>query len=1107
MASGDGGQAFANVLASLDTPVPQAGTPQAVGGPATPIGSGGGKRRGGDHTEYTDVATLMEQQTRMMEQMAITNQELQRQAQQQQQQNQQLMGLLARLSPPGLALGEQQPAVAPQAPQVEVEYLKKIPDHIQKQLTHFMQDFEKSMAKITRTRVTIEKLSNDVQVLKVAGSKDTFVQEGTKIMQSVTDDRGASLGLDSTRSKPFDPKFVETKLDSMWHQMVDKEAGIQITGLADTDRRGNVYPLIRLAFAWLESSDYVPIKNDKETGYTLVRRSDNTQIDEMILNGPQYQEVSTDPINFDSVARSYVKLAQDIEKYEDFPIASDITRSLKAPRHTYKAHLFKTCKTHKAPEPISFRNVHAAGKYAFAGLSHWLGRRLREVIKRYPHVVRDSADAARKLMSTRLDPRDHLCTMDVKEFFMSGTTEELVNDILHFFSGRLRVLIERALYLLLDNQFITASTLPGRCFKVVLGTGMGLPHSGDVADLALIRRMETWAVANLTRFSIKQYLRFKDDIFLIWKHSSLGGQFCSELMTKSGFFRLKEIGAAVHAARAPGSLVQDPDAGGCAGGPAPPAAVGQQVGQAHTAGAAAPPLPPPAAPPQTHQGPLPPQVPGPLQAALPQQPLAPLQAPPAWGAGGGAPARAPAPAPAPAAAAGVPPAATQGPMGQPMGAFGGYPQPLGHAAGAANPHHVPNAYAGMGVPPATPGFVGPCIHPMAFDPSAPVGYHPGMFAGFPPQTPPPAHHHHAPFAHAPAPPPSQPAPPAQAVEPRSFLRSEGSMPPPVGGGPAAAWSALPARAHGGVIPGEAPAAVEQRRAAVSFRSTHMARPLMSETPLSQMAADGAEPRLRVVGCRIEGEGARGSVRVGSPRACFPPQLKQQVHRVQPAAKTGLSRMSLRSEAPPTLESAVGAWASLGIPGMLLLPRHEGFPSILAGTVGPGSLDSMVLSILDMSGCSGPPPPSSQPHASGEVDELRRRRGPGMPSGASAAAVEQWRSALAGVPLGLEASEAAIRALSRERLAGAAADGAGAGDAGEGLAAPAAAPAVETEPAPGSGDNAGHWTRDCRPRRPALGNHALQTLPREAEDALELRGRAATLALCRWVLDAPAMSMP
>eukprot|EP00959_Pyramimonas_sp_CCMP1952_P105384 2203132-Pyramimonas_sp.AAC.1 len=244
----------------------------------------------------------MEQQTRMMEQMAITNQELQRQTQQQQQQNQQLMGLLARLSPPGLALGEQQPAVAPQAPQVEVEYLKKIPDHIQKQLTHFMQDFEKSMAKITRTRVTIEKLSNDVQVLndkvnrryppgcrafktseteteldnvlkgcvdqdsslaivlprgssrreamriihhettlffkqvqleakeelrevlKVAGSKDTFVQEGTKIMQSVTDDRGASLGLDSTRSKPFDPKFVETKLDSMWHQMVDKEA-------------------------------------------------------------------------------------------------------------------------------------------------------------------------------------------------------------------------------------------------------------------------------------------------------------------------------------------------------------------------------------------------------------------------------------------------------------------------------------------------------------------------------------------------------------------------------------------------------------------------------------------------------------------------------------------------------------------------------------------------------------------------------------------------------------------------------------------------------------------------------------------------------------------
>ena len=73
-------------------------------------------------------------------------------------------------------------------------------------------------------RVQLEAKEELREVLKVVGSKDTFTQEGAKIMQSVTDDRGASLGLDSTRSKPFDPKFVETQLGTMWHQMVDKEA-------------------------------------------------------------------------------------------------------------------------------------------------------------------------------------------------------------------------------------------------------------------------------------------------------------------------------------------------------------------------------------------------------------------------------------------------------------------------------------------------------------------------------------------------------------------------------------------------------------------------------------------------------------------------------------------------------------------------------------------------------------------------------------------------------------------------------------------------------------------------------------------------------------------
>ena len=66
---------------------------------------------------------------------------------------------------------------------------------------------------------------------------------------------------------------------------------------------------------------------------------------------------------------------------------------------------------------------------------------------------------------------------------------------------------------------------------------MGLPHS--VADLALLNRMQQWAVRQLTAYSIRSYLRFKDDILVSIGVSALGGSFCRELMARSGYFRLQ----------------------------------------------------------------------------------------------------------------------------------------------------------------------------------------------------------------------------------------------------------------------------------------------------------------------------------------------------------------------------------------------------------------------------------------------------------------------------------------------------------------------------------------------------------------------------------------
>ena len=115
----------------------------------------------------------------------------------------------------------------------------------------------------------------------------------------------------------------------------------------------------------------------------------------------------------------------------------------------------------------------------------------------------------------------------------------LIEDVAQRFSGVLASFVRRAMHLLLDSQFVTSRSLPGRLVEVILGSGMGLPHSGDVTDLALIHRMEVWATRNLSPYDISVYLRFKDDILFIFKNSTLGGRFCAELKPERGTSRFK----------------------------------------------------------------------------------------------------------------------------------------------------------------------------------------------------------------------------------------------------------------------------------------------------------------------------------------------------------------------------------------------------------------------------------------------------------------------------------------------------------------------------------------------------------------------------------------
>eukprot|EP00959_Pyramimonas_sp_CCMP1952_P144313 3021035-Pyramimonas_sp.AAC.1 len=108
---------------------------------------------------------------------------------------------------------------------------------------------------------------------------------------------------------------------------------------------------------------------------------------------------------------------------------------------------------------------------------------------------------------------DRLVQLDVNEFIMSGDCDSLVDDVgSSLCSGPLQQVLSRALYFLLQHQYIFSSSLPGRLRKVMRGSGMGLARSGEVADVGLAGRAGRRAVRQLTAYMIQWYLRFKDDI-------------------------------------------------------------------------------------------------------------------------------------------------------------------------------------------------------------------------------------------------------------------------------------------------------------------------------------------------------------------------------------------------------------------------------------------------------------------------------------------------------------------------------------------------------------------------------------------------------------------
>ena len=152
-----------------------------------------------------------------------------------------------------------------------------------------------------------------------------------------------------------------------------------------------------------------------------------------------------------------------------------------------------------------------------------------------------NSEAVAKRVRNKCYP-ENLCTLkiDIDDFFMSGNHRELIRLSCLAVSSYWRPLYKAVLTVALQNQYLANDD---DLYRVVVGSGMGMPYSGDLSDLVFYWGTERGLLDN-KNFRAKtgtiDYMRFKDDILVLSAGGAEGRRgLLRALHARSGVWELK----------------------------------------------------------------------------------------------------------------------------------------------------------------------------------------------------------------------------------------------------------------------------------------------------------------------------------------------------------------------------------------------------------------------------------------------------------------------------------------------------------------------------------------------------------------------------------------
>ncbi len=273
-----------------------------------------------------------------------------------------------------------------------------------------------------------------------------------------------------------------------WFHALRAKAIRAASSLAKTSRwKSNRFPLLACGLKKLKQINYYVFVNDKQPGYTFVRKSDIQLVERSALSAPLYSPIVLEHLPFSSITRQYKQIASRIARHHSDPT---IFRQIVSSANSGLALslLGLTCKTHKHAGAVSFRCIHRGLSPCFEGLSRWVVSIITPLLKR-EWILRDSRHFADTVKLVRVSEGFKQAGFDLKDFYLSGDPNPVAKIVASNFSEPLRSLLHDGIYFLLDNQYVISLSC-GSAYKCMKGSGIGLLHSGHLSSVLFATSVE-----------------------------------------------------------------------------------------------------------------------------------------------------------------------------------------------------------------------------------------------------------------------------------------------------------------------------------------------------------------------------------------------------------------------------------------------------------------------------------------------------------------------------------------------------------------------------------------------------------------------------------------